>query len=82
MPKHKPFLIAPWPYVGDGLGKEPRYTTLKTAEAAARNRLKDGGDWLNIVEEQESGRVILATVSCDASGNVWTNAEVAGSTLL
>src|SRR5207302_1997837 len=71
MAKPTPFLLAPHPYVGDGLGKEPRFPTRQEAEASAKARLANGGDWLNIVEEKPVGRVILATVSCDAMGVVW-----------
>ena len=79
MAKPRPYLLAPWPYLGDGLGKEPRYATLEAAEGAARLRTSRSGDWLNIVHDAPGGLVLLATTRRDHGGNVWTDATEAGS---
>lgn len=81
MAKRRPFLICEWPYVGDGLGRDPRFPSLERAETAARDLTARTGCKFNVVQDTEGARVVLATTARDVHGRVWTDATGDGARL-
>jgi hypothetical protein len=81
--KPRPYLIAAFPYVGDGLGVDPRFPSLEKAEQAARDRTQQTGEMLNIVLDKEGDhRIVLGTTRRDANERVWTDLANEGAPLL